>query len=229
MYDPKLDVLRSISFFRELSEEVFTELSQQCRRKNYGVGELIIGHLDQSFDVLFLLTGSARVNLYSSVGQRVSFREIDEGAIFGELSALDGLPRSASVEAVSSCSVAVMPRNLFTQALRNHPVFMNAVMVHLTQQIRKLTGRVFEFSTLTVRNRIHAELLRLAEPLGNSNEATLLIPPTHEEIASRISTHREAVSRELSRLEEIGLIVKHGRALCIKDLRELRRLVEGGG
>jgi CRP/FNR family transcriptional regulator, cyclic AMP receptor protein len=229
MYDPQLDVLRRISFFRELSDEVFAELSQQCHRKKYGAGERIIGHLDQSFDVLFLLTGNARVNLYSSAGHRVSFREIEQGAIFGELSALDGQARSASVEAVNSCSVTIMPRNLFTQALREHPEFMNAVMVHLTQQVRKLTGRVFEFSTLAVRNRIHAELVRLAEPIADSNQANLWIPPTHEEIASRISTHREAVSRELSRLDEMGLVVKRGRALFITDLRELRRLVEVGG
>jgi CRP-like cAMP-binding protein len=220
--------LRKVAFFSGLNDSAFTALGTLCHRRSYEAGALIIGHLDQTFDVLFLLSGRARVNIYSLDGQRVSFREITPGAIFGELSAIDGQPRSASVEAVEKSTVVQMPQKVFLDALRDYPEFMTAVMRHLTQQIRRLTDRVFEFSTLAVRNRVHAELLRIAATHETGNEAYLIPQPTHQEIASRISTHREAVTREFARLEERGLIAKQGRSLHIRSIAELRRLVEHG-
>jgi DNA-binding Lrp family transcriptional regulator len=76
-----------------------------------------------------------------------------------------------------------------------------------------------------VRNRVHAELVRLARDHGGS-EALIRPAPTHSEIASRISTHREAVTRELSRLEGLGIIAREGRTLRVKDLARLEAMVE---
>jgi CRP/FNR family transcriptional regulator, cyclic AMP receptor protein len=227
MSDPKPDELRRIEFFRGLSDEAFAAVSRNCPRRSFVAGELIIGHKDQSFEVLFLLTGQARVNIYSMSGRRISFRDIAQGAIFGELSAIDGEPRSASVECVQACTAAIMPRKAFHQALSEHPPFMEAVIKHLAGQVRTLTARVVEFSTLAVRNRVQAELLRRAGPVPHAlNEAILSPAPTHAEIASRISTHREAVTRELSWLESKGLIAKEGRLLRLKDLDRLRMMAE---
>ena len=98
-------------------------------------------------------------------------------------------------------------------------------MRHITELARKLSDRVFEFSTLAVRGRLYAELLRMAEPIQSKTNAALISPtPTHEEIASRISTHREAVTLELARLEELGLISRTGRTLRVTNLAGLRRL-----
>jgi CRP-like cAMP-binding protein len=223
MTGPKPDALRNFDFFRGVSDEAFAALSRSCRRTSFGAKELIIAHEDRSSDVLFLMSGKARVNIYSPGGQRVSFRDINEGAIFGELSAIDGEPRSASVEGIEPCTAVIMPQKTFLQALSDHPAFMMAVMGHLTKQVRSLTAR---FSTLAVANRVQAELLRLAERSpSQANQALLAPAPTHAEIASRISTHREAVTRELSWLEDQGLIAKEGRTLRIMDLARLRRMV----
>lgn len=223
----KADTLRSIVFFSDLDERAFSGLAALCYRQTFQPGESIISHLDdRKLDVLFLLSGRARVNIYSSGGHKVSFREITPGAIFGELSAIDGEPRSATVEAIEPSSIAGMPRHVFQAALCDHPEFMAAVLKHLTKQVRSLTARVFEFSTMAVRNRLHSELLRMAVAQQTGNEATLSPNLTHDEMASRISTHREAVSRELSRLEEQGLIVKRGRQLHVADIGKLRSLVE---
>ena len=62
---------------------------------------------------LFLLDGQARVSVYSAQGKQVSFRDIRPGGIFGEMAAIDGAPRSASIEAISDCTVAVLPQAAF--------------------------------------------------------------------------------------------------------------------
>lgn len=218
-----LKAVGTIPFFNSLNDASIKRLLTRSVLAHFQPGQIILGHEDNTTDVLFLIEGQARVNIYSASGRRVSFRDIRKGSIFGELAAIDGQPRSATVEAVINCSAMKMTQEEFSSALKQEPEFMMAIMRHLSQQVRALTSRVFEFSTLAVRNRVHAELLRMATPNGDISPT-----PTHEDFASRISTHREAVTRELSRLEELGLLVRQGRALRVKDMGVLRRLVDIG-
>ncbi len=92
--------------------------------------------------------------------------------------------------------------------------------------MRSLSDRVVEFSTLAVRNRIHAELLRLSRDHMTTGNAALIAPaPTHAEISSRISTHREAVSRELSEMARNGVVERRDGGLFIPDVDRLAQLL----
>ena len=100
------------------------------------------------------------------------------------------------------------------------------LLPQLVTKIPALTTRVYEFSTLAVSNRIQAELLRLASLADPAGKAARIAPaPTHTEIASRVSTHREAVTRELARLSRIGLIERERNALLVKDVERLAEMV----
>ena len=88
-----------------------------------------------------------------------------------------------------------------------------------------MTDRVFEFSTLVVRKRLVCELLRRADENGRPSGETIAISiPPHFELAAQISTHREAVSREMSALAKRGLIERRGTNLILRDLRGLEAL-----
>ena len=142
--------------------------------------------------------------------------------MFGEFPAIDQGPRSASVEARTQCLVAYMPAAEFRELLRKEWAVTQALLRKLVMTIRALTSRVYEFSTLAVNNRIQAELLRLANLASQGGNAARIVPaPTHVEIASRVSTHREAVTRELNRLSRMGLIERRGGTLLVKDLDRL--------
>ena len=94
------------------------------------------------------------------------------------------------------------------------------------RNVRSLTKRVYEFSTLAVNNRIQAELLRLASLAPREGKGARVNPaPTHAEIASRVSTHREAVTRELNRLARIGIIERQTGALIVRDLERLAAML----
>lgn len=219
--------LRVFPLFSEMSDAALSAIASDCIVQQYAEGELVIGHTDTSFDVLLLLSGSARVSLYSADGQRVGFREMPKGMMFGEISAIDGLPRSASVETAEPCTIAMLPRRRFLALIGEHPGFAIAVARQLAGHVRRLTTRVFEFSTMAVRQRLRAELLRLAgPPLTGVDSALIQNLPTHAELASRISTHREAVSREMAWLDSEGHAVKQGRSLFIPSLSRLRSLVD---
>lgn len=222
-----LESLRAVPLFSEMSDGVLAAIAADFIVQHFGEGELVIGHTDPSFDVLLLMSGTARVSLYSADGQRVGFREMTRGMMFGEISAIDGLPRSASVEAGEPCIIARLPRKRFLALIEDHPGFAMAVARQLAGHVRRLTTRVFEFSTMAVRQRLRAELLRLAGPPEAGGDSALIQNlPTHAELASRISTHREAVSREMAWLDGEGHIVKQGRKLLIPSVNRLRSLVD---
>jgi CRP-like cAMP-binding protein len=114
----------------------------------------------------------------------------------------------------------------FRKLLETQPVVAYAVLKGLVRNARGLTKRVYEFSTLAVNNRIQAELLRLASLAPREGKGARIEPaPTHAEIASRISTHREAVTRELNRLAKIGVIVRRNGTLLVRDLDRLAAML----
>jgi CRP-like cAMP-binding protein len=176
--------------------------------------------------VYFLTGGKVRVIIYSSEGKVVVFRDLRAPAMFGEIAAIDGGPRSASIEVVEACTVASLSATEFERLLLREPTVAVATLRHITAEVRKLSERVVEFSTLLVSNRIHAELLRLVTEAQQQTGEPLLSPaPSLADIANRVSSHREAVSRELSRLGALGLIRREGTNLRVLDRARLEALV----
>lgn len=218
--------LATISIFAGLSQDALERIQQRCAWKHYEPGALIVDYLDVADDVFFLTSGEARVTIYSHAGKAVSFSDMGPGEVFGEYPAIDQGPRSASVEARTVCLVASMPAAVFRKLLHDEPSVVDTLLRHLVMKIRSLTVRVYQFSTLLVNNRIQAELLRLANRgVIDGNTACIDPAPTHVEIASRISTHREAVTRELNRLARIGVIQRRGGTLVVKDVARLGTMV----
>ncbi len=220
--------LSGIEFLRSLPADAVEDLAKRCQWHRYGPQQLIVGQEDETRDVFFIVRGKVRVIVYAASGKEVSFRDLGAGQMFGELSAIDGQPRSATVVALQDALMARMPPAVFLAMLERHPQIARRVMHYLVGLVRALSERVFEFSTLAVKNRIHAELLRLAREAGASNKGPQRISPapTHAEIASRISTHREAVTRELNELVRAGLLERCSGGLIIRDVARLARLVE---
>ncbi len=220
--------LSAIEPFRGLPAADLEALARRCRWRRYGPGQQVVGHQEQSRDVFFVVSGLVRVTLYSLSGKEVTFRDLSAGEMFGELAAIDGQPRSANVIALADSLIASLSGEAFRQVLREQPEVAAVTLRRLAANVRDLSERVFEFSTLTVNNRIQAELLRLARAhLQGDEERALIAPaPTHAEIASRVSTHREAVTRELNRLARAGVIERRPGKLFVLDVPRLRRMVE---
>jgi CRP/FNR family transcriptional regulator, cyclic AMP receptor protein len=218
--------LENIAIFRGLPSDTLERIQRHCSWRRYEPREPIIAYMDTSDDVFFMMAGSARVTIRSVDGKAVSFRELGPNATFGEYAAIDGSPRSASVEARTNCLVASMPAAAFLDLVETEPKLAKLLLKYLVMEIRELTTRVYEFSTLAVRYRIQAELLRLANLSAQQGKTVNIVPaPTHAEIASRTSTHREAVTRELNRLSKFGIIEQRNRVLVVRDIDRLSALV----
>lgn len=218
--------LAQIEILADLPKDALAQLERKCTWRRFEPGAPIIGYQDVGDDVYFIVEGYVRVTIYSLAGKAVSFNELGPGKMFGEYPAIDGGDRSAGVEAHTSCLIASMSSSAFLSLLRSEPVIAIALLRQLVATVRRLTTRVYEFSTLAVNNRIQAELLRLAGLSKHEGNVAQISPsPTHFEIASRISTHREAVTRELNRLAKIGIIERRDGALMILNVDRLAEMV----
>ena len=219
--------LEHVRVFRTLAPERRAAIEKQCTWRQVPTGALIVAHEDPSRAVYFLAQGRARSLIYAASGTIVGFGDLVAGSMFGEVAAIDGQPRTVGVEAIDVCTVASLSADAFLGLVRHEPDFALTVLEQIARNIRALTARVFEFSTLPVANRLHAELLRLADvpAKGPANTAPLRMTPTHAEFAARISTHREAVTRELNRLLKSGVLMKVPKGLVIADIDKLRALL----
>ncbi|MDH3317074.1 MAG: Crp/Fnr family transcriptional regulator [Gammaproteobacteria bacterium] len=219
--------MAGIELFRELPAEQRKEIVKSCHAHQCAAKQQIVSHADQSTDVYFIVSGQVRATICSASGREVTFRDLGPGEMFGDLSAIDGKPRSATVVAIVDSLVLSMSAGAYLNALRSHPEICMGALRELAGLVRLLTDRIVEMSTLGVKNRIHAELLRLAQKGKKEDNAIVISPiPTHANIASRVSTHREAVTRELNELAHIGLVERRSGALVIKNVARLQRMVE---
>lgn len=224
-----VETLAGIAIFRELAFDAVASLSRRCRWRRYGPGQTILQRQDESREVFFVIRGEACAFHHSASGRQIRLCDLPTGEIFGEFAAIDGEPRSADIVSVTDTLIASMSAELFWEVLRHHETVCAAVLRRLTRAVRAVQQRVVEFSTLPVRSRLHAELIRLAQasrPGSDCNAAVIAPAPTHAEIASRISTHREAITRELNDLARAKVIEKRGSVLVIHDIAALVAMVE---
>jgi CRP/FNR family cyclic AMP-dependent transcriptional regulator len=219
-------VTPSLPFLERLRQPDLDALARRWTVRSYRNNEAIVAHRDAGRDVFFLLEGRARVTLFSENGREIAYRDVGHGEIFGELAGIDGKPRSASVVAIEPARAARLPEAAFRDMVGSHPVFAWALLDHLSAQLRRMTDRVFEYSTLVVRKRLILELLREAAEGNAGDEEPCICPaPSHVELAAKISSHREAVSREMSMLAKKGLIAKRGNRLVLCKPATLELLV----
>lgn len=227
MHDRLVRALSKIAPFTDLDPDSLKAVVASCRFERYEAKHQIIAYQDESADVFFIVSGIVRVVIHSRSGKVISYRDLESGEMFGELAAIDGEQRSASVVAVAETLLVAMPETAFRAAIRNHPSVADAVLQRLARLVRLYSQRLYEMRTLDVQSRIRAELLRLAEDsLGEDNTATICPLPTSADIAARVNTRREAVSRELASLTRRGLIERHRKSLTIRDFAGLNQLVE---
>ncbi|MEM7254179.1 MAG: Crp/Fnr family transcriptional regulator [Pseudomonadota bacterium] len=221
--------LIGIHLLRGLSTDARNQIANQCTYREYDAGTDIVVHGDASNDVFFLVAGLVRATIFSVSGKEVAFRDLVPGETFGDLSAIDGRERCASVIALAPCVTVTLGAKAFQSIYCQHPEVAQRVMEQLSRVIRALSERVLEHATMGVRDRVRAEVLRIAEqPDCDRFDGFRWAPrpPTHDDIAKRISTQREAVTKEISALRREGVlaICPHGGWLYT-DLQTLRTSV----
>ncbi len=190
-------------------------------------GARLVQRHDPGGAVYIVISGLLLVNQYARSGREVGYRRLQPGSYFGEIAAIDRLPRSANVTALTESIVGRLPEPLVAELIAGAPNFTRAVLEDLAAMVRALSSRVFELNAVSAPCRVQMELVRLATEAGiEENQAVLTKAPTHAEIAVLAGAQREAVTRELNRLETRRLIAKQGRTLTILNVDGLVEEIE---
>jgi CRP/FNR family transcriptional regulator, cyclic AMP receptor protein len=232
-----INQLKLVSILSELNSEQLYEIEKVTIFQNFQSHKQILNKSETTTDVFFILSGKVVINIFSESGFEVIYLELKAGDCFGEFSAIDGAPRAANVTALTAVSVARLRAVDFRSFIQRFPSLGLSLSEYLIKLARGLSERIFELSTLPVRSRLRMELLRLArifhanQNIANLNitgqdHVTLCPAPTHQEIAARISTHREAVSRELAHLKAQNLVVIGRKSIEIKSIKALRQSID---
>jgi adenylate cyclase len=217
--------LQKVDLFKGLDSYTLREIAAQCKWTRCKRNQVVIHRDGTDRDVYFVIAGQVRVTALAGRGRRIIFRDLGAGEVFGEHSAIDGRTRFDDVAALRESLLASMSPQTFRAILANHASVRERLLRRLTGSVRELTDRLLELGAHPVQRRTWVELLRLARLAGvEDNRARVEPAPTHKDIASRVGTSREQVTRELSRLVREGLLQRSGRSLVLHDVAALERL-----
>ena len=211
-----MDDLARFAQFKDADSDLLAQRARSVHWRACADGEPILDHGDQSDDVVLVSSGRVRVVVISEGGRRMTLTELAEGDIFGELAAIDGGPRSASVFAAGPVRVGVLPGPVFREIATSTPAASLALMALLAGRIRAMNERHAEQTFLTAGQRLCAMLMRISRPRA-ANPAHRIIspPPTHESLSEMLGCRREVVSRELSSLAKQGAVERARGGLVI--------------
>lgn len=224
-----MENLSQIPLFQDVDAETIERQSIRCTWRTYEENELIMDYEDESRDVRFILDGKVRIILRIATGKEVILSEMRDGEFFGEIAAIDEEGRSANVTALHRTRICAMPQSVFIDIVEGQPSVNRKLLLILASRCRHLNSRLAEHCFLQTKHRLYTELLRQSRPrLGHEGQRSISPPPTQKDLASRIGTRREVVSREIANLKRNRIVDKTTGALVLCDLPKLNALISAG-
>jgi len=218
--------LDGVAVLKGLKVAERAELEAACVWRRYRHGERLFERDSSSNEVFFIVEGSVSIVSSSTTGRDVSFARAGAGEVIGEMAAIDGLPRSASVTAAEDSLVAVVPAARFVALVKQNGEIAVKLLRRLSAMVRHTGARVVELSSLDATNRVYTELLRLAKPDVASPDLWTVKPlPPLRELAASAGTTRELVNSALNTLYPRGIIRRRGNTLYLLDKPALESVV----
>lgn len=206
------DLIRmGLPLFADIDPADLDALDLGWSEQSFTAGSTVFSQDDNSRDVMFLLDGALLAVFWTEDGREIVFTRFPKGSCFGELSAIDGEPRSLAVYAKSDVRIMRLEQASFRRLMDEVPLFRDRVIQDLVRRIRNLTRKSMELTTYSIEQRVCSYLVTLALDAGRfAPGAVITGAPTHAEIASSIGANREMVSRTISKLSRRG-VIKPGR------------------
>ena len=221
--------LAGVKLFSCLDADAREGLERECAWRRYRTGERVFERGSQSSEVFFVIEGAVNIVSFSPTGREITFAEVGFGETVGELAAIDGQPRSASVVATEDSLLAILPAESFIELLKRNGEVAFTLLQRMSGIVRKGTDQVIQVSSVAATNRIYSELLKRAEQDPTVPDLWVIKPlPPIRELASKAGTTRELVSNTLNRLYPSGLIRRKGNNLYFMDCSALEELVKAG-
>ena len=215
--------LRKFPLFANLPEDELKVTAGLLRLKTFARREIVCRKEDAADGLYLLFSGLLQAVDIAEDGREIGLNLIKPGNFFGELSVIDGQPRSAHVIALQPSAVGVIPQNAAREVFYKLPATAEAMMKHLAALVRNLSAFRALLAIPNAQQRVYALLQQLAQHMPGGLVAIQNLP-RQQEIAIMINTSRETVSRAIAHLVATGVLEKDFRRLIVRDPNRLRRL-----
>ena len=222
------DLLQKVPLLAALTDADREALAAAVTRRRYRRAETIFQKDEPGHSVYIVERGSVRIYVPSPQGNDLVLAVLVAGDFFGDLSLLDGRPRSASAAAMSETILLGLERTDFIALITSRPEAAMAVLEAVSRRLRETDEMAADLAFLDVPGRLAKKLLDLAASNGVQKSSGVLIDlaVTQEELANMIGVTRESVNRNLSDFKKMGLVTNQGRKLIVKDAARLRQRVQ---
>lgn len=186
---------------------------------------MIFNEGETSDRVVFVLDGRVKISHFTEDGREVVLAVRGPGDLLGELSAVDGEPRSASASAIDPVDALVISAGEFLSFLRSQPRVATILLKTVSGKLRDADRKRIEFAAQDTLGRVAARLVELAERFGKREGAgvRITVPLSQQELAGWTGSSREAVSKALQTLRRRGWVETHRRGVTVLELDSLRR------
>jgi CRP-like cAMP-binding protein len=220
-------VLTQVGLFAELPAEALAGLAPSLRRRRYPKGQVIFFQGDPGASLCLIETGRVKIALTTPDGREFVLALLGPGDYFGELSLLDGEPRSADAIALEACQLLLLQRDDFLRCLSAHPSVAIRLLAALSRRLRRTDQLVQEAAFLDVPARLARVLLEQAQSADAAGGAQPAGAGrlTQTELAGMIGATRESVNRWLSYFERQGLIRRQQGRITIVRPEGLRQRI----
>jgi CRP/FNR family transcriptional regulator, cyclic AMP receptor protein len=218
--------LSGVKVLHSVPDDERRYLETRCVFRRVPAGETLLSRFKTGTGVFFVIAGRARVIHYLEDGEDVTIATIADGDAIGELSAIDGGTASASVVAEGDCFVAELPKEDFMALLLRRGEVAVSLLRRWAGIIRDLDDKVSRVSNIGPRQRVYSEIIRLARVERPGSEHWVVAEmPSHQELANRTQTTREAVAGAIAELASRGIAERRTHALLIYNYRGLKDLL----
>jgi CRP/FNR family cyclic AMP-dependent transcriptional regulator len=215
----------SISFQDILTAEQAADLTARGRARRFRRGATLFNEGDSSDHIALVTRGRVKVSYLTERGDEILLAVRGPGDLLGELSALDGQPRSATVTALEPVEAHVVGAVGFKAFLEAHPVVALRLLEMMARRLRDSDRVRVEFGAFDTLGRVARRLVELASAYGEPSKTGIRIalPLTQQELAGWIGSSREAVSKALRTLRNQGIVATRRGSIVVLDLDALRR------
>lgn len=211
------------SFLGALAPDDVAALQAAGMTRRYRSGDTILHQHDDPGRVLVLERGRVRVSHFDADGRETILGFRQEGDLVGELSAIDGNTRSATVQATSPVEVLALTGEAFRGLLATRPAIAFGLMRYLVLRLRAADALRVDQATRNVVGRVAGRLSEMCEAQAGSPGETAVLALGQEELAAWVGASREAASRALHLLRVLGVVETGRRRIVVLDSVALRR------
>lgn len=210
-------LLKGLPVFKSLSDNYLSRLARDFIVFQIKKDETVFYQSDSSTDLYIVLEGAVRASLLNQEGQELVLAAFDKGDFFGEMSLLDGNPRSATMIAMEDSVLGMLKREKFLSVVKNDPMIAIDLLSALVQRLRMADSMIESLAFLDVNQRLVKLFLSIAAAEGEKDKSGFfrIRKLTHKELAARTGASREAISKVIKVLAFRDVVREEGDCLLI--------------